>query len=321
MNDIEQQVAALISIGVRNAQENTPRTLQSRAGKLGPSDIGWCRQKATLMIRGVRATDSKPSWAAAVGTAIHEYVGTALAGQFPDWHVDSPATPNPRVTAVLDRIGVEVSGTPDIIAPDLNAVLDIKTVDGFTMVQRNGPSLNHRMQRHLYAMGAINLGLLDRERPVYVGNVYLDRSGKQADPYVTVEEFDPSLTDEINAWAEDVIYAAQHGEDASRDVAAAVCEKVCEFFTACRGALPARDGEPITDPSLVDAIHAYDEGRKLERRGAQMKRDAAAVLTGINGSDGQFQVRWVTIAGSEVPGYYRAESTRIDVRKVRGAAK
>jgi hypothetical protein len=100
-----------------------------------------------------------------------------------------------------------------------------------------------------------------------------------------------------------------------------VCEKVCEFFTACRGALPARDGEPITDPSLVDAIHAYDEGRKLERRGAQMKRDAAAVLTGINGSDGQFQVRWVTIAGSEVPGYYRAESTRIDVRKVRGAAK
>lgn len=78
-----------------------------------------------------------------------------------------------------------------------------------------------------------------------------------------------------------------------------------------------RDSEPITDPILIGAIDQYVEGRDMEKQGKRLKSEAAAVLDGINGSDGRFQVRWVTTPGSDVPGYYRNESTRIDVRKVR----
>ena len=314
--DLQQRMQALITIGIRNGQENSARTQQSRAGKLGPSDFGFCRQKAVLMTKGVAASDAKPMWAAAVGTALHTYIADILGEQFPDWIIEGRGH---KVTATLPRTGAEVSGTPDYIVPNENLLLDLKTADGLLTVQRQGPSLSHRMQRHLYAMGAIAAGLLDDTKPVFVGNVYVDRSGKDPDPYVTIEEFDPGFTDEIDSWVEDTIYAVRHDEDASRDVAAAVCEKICEFFTVCRGALPAHDSEPITDPTLVGAIDQYVEGRDMEKTGKRLKAEAAAVLDGINGSDGRFQVRWVTTPGSEVPGYFRRESTRIDVRKVRKA--
>jgi hypothetical protein len=311
---LQERMQALITIGIRNGQENDARTQQSRAGQLGPSDFGFCRQKAVLMTKGVSASDAKPMWAAAVGTALHAYVGGVLGAQFPDWIIEGRGS---KVTATLPRTGAEVSGTPDYIVPNENLLLDLKSADGLATVRRQGPSLNHKMQRHLYAMGAVAAGLLDGDRPVYVGNVYVDRSGKDADPYVTIEEFDPGFTDEIDSWVEDVIYAVRNGEDSNRDVAAAVCEKICEFYTACRGALPMRDSEPITDPTIIGAIDQYVEGRDMEKLGKRLKAEAAAVLDGINGSDGRFQVRWVTTPGSDVPGYYRNESTRIDVRKVR----
>lgn len=321
MNTIEQQqeiISTLIKVGMRSAQENDPRSLQSAAGQLGPSDIGFCKQKAALMTKGVKATDSKPMWAAAVGTAVHNWSGAALKKIYPDWIIPMPEDNGKyRVTATLPRTGAQITGTFDTIIPDMNAVLDTKTVDGFMQIIRYGTSLNHKMQRHLYALGAIDAGLVDPDRPILVGNVYLDRSGKNPDPYVLVEQFDPAFTDEIDAWVEDVIYAVTHGEDAEREIAPAVCERICEFYSVCRGGLPSADSEPITDTNLVQAIDMYVEGRKVEKQGAEMKKEAAAILDGINGSDGRFQVRWVETPASEVPGYTRSASRRIDVRPVR----
>ena len=53
------------------------------------------------------------------------------------------------------------------------------------------------------------------------------------------------LTDEIDSWVGDVIYAVKNNEDASRDIPAAVCERICSHFTACRGALETNDGAEL----------------------------------------------------------------------------
>jgi hypothetical protein len=294
---------------------NSSRSIQADEGRLGPSDIGFCRQKAALMTRGVEATDSQPKWAAAVGTAIHNYVEAAIKGMFPTWLVGS--IDKIRVTATLPS-GAEISGHPDIVIPQENTILDIKTVDGFQWVKREGTSQNHKFQRHLYALGAIQNGLLNSNETVYVGNIYFDRSGKEATPLVIVEELDPMLTDQIDAWVTDVIYAVRNNEDASRDIPAAVCERICGHFTACRGALDIHDGaELITDSELVSAIDMYTDARDMEKTAKQMKDEASSRLHGINGSTGKWQVRWVEVQPSRVEAFDKQGYARLDIRKQR----
>lgn len=295
--------------------DNSARSVQASEGRLGPSDIGFCRQKAALMVRGVEATDAPPKWAAAVGTAVHNYVEAAIKQMFPDWLMGS--IDDVTVTATLPS-GAQISGHPDIVIPSENTVLDIKTVDGFQWVKREGTSQQHKYQRHLYAMGCIAAGLFDPSKPIYVGNVYFDRSGKQPAPLVFVEEMDPMLTDEIDSWVGDVIYAVKNNEDASRDIPAAVCERICSHFTACRGALETNDGgELIIDTELVSAVDMYTEARGMEKTAKQMKEEASARLLGVNGSTGQWQVRWVEVQPSKVESFEKNGYSRLDIRKAR----
>jgi hypothetical protein len=197
-------------------------------------------------------------------------------------------------------------------------VLDIKTVDGFQWVKREGTSQNHKFQRHLYAMGLIQGGILNGEETVYVGNIYFDRSGKESHPLVIVEEMDVMLTDQIDSWVSDVIYAVKHGEDASRDIPAAVCERICSHFTACRGALETYEGgELIEDSGLVAAVDMYTEARNMEKTAKQMKEEASALLAGVNGTTGQWQVRWVEVQPTKVESFEKQGYSRLDIRKAR----
>jgi hypothetical protein len=304
-----------IQAALTSFMDNSPRSMQADEGRLGPSDIGFCRQKAALMVKGIEPTDSTPKWAAAVGTAVHNYVEAAIKGMFPDWLLGS--IDNLTVTATLPS-GAQISGHPDIVIPSANTVLDIKTVDGFAWVKREGTSQNHKFQRHLYALGCVQAGLFDKTKPVYVGNVYFDRSGKEATPLTIVEELDPMLTDEIDAWVTDVIYAVKNGEDASRDIPAAVCERICSHFTACRGALDTHEGgEPITDPELIAAVDMYTEARNMEKTAKQMKEEASTMLAGVNGSTGDWQVRWVEVQPSRVEAFDKQGYARLDIRKAR----
>ena len=304
-----------ISAALTAHMDNSARSVQASEGRLGPSDIGFCRQKAALMTRGVEATDSNPKWAAAVGTAIHNYVEAAIKQMFPEWLVGS--IDNMAVAAVLPS-GAIISGHPDIVIPDQNTVLDIKTVDGFAWVKREGTSQQHKYQRHLYAMGCIQAGIFDDSKPVYVGNVYFDRSGKEQQPLVIVEEYDPTLTDEIDSWISDVIYAVKNNEDASRDIPSPVCERICSHFTACRGGLAINDGgEQITDQTLTSAVDMYVEARNMEKTAKQMKDEASAILSGVNGTTGAWQVRWVEVQPSRVEAFDKQGYSRLDIRKTR----
>lgn len=304
-----------IDTAIKAYMDNSDRSIQASEGRLGPSDIGFCRQKAALMTKGVEATDSSPKWAAAVGTAIHNYTEAAIKEMFPNWILGS--IDNLKVTAILPS-GAEISGHPDIVIPEENTVLDIKTVDGFAWINRNGTSQQHKYQRHLYAMGCIEANIFDRSKPVKVGNVYFDRSGKEQKPLVIIEDMDYTLTNEIDAWVEDVVYAVKNNEDASRDVPAAVCEKICSHFTACRGELEIFEGgDIITDTETLTAIEMYVEAREIAKQAEQQKKEASARLYGINGSNGSHQVRWVEVAPTIVNSFQKDGYMRLDVRKVR----
>lgn len=133
-----------------------------------------------------------------------------------------------------------------------------------------------------------------------------------------MEEADWTLTDQIDSWVSDVIYAVKAGEDASRDIPAAVCERICDFFTVCRGSLEAHDGgEFIEDPQLVSAVKMFAEGRTLESEGKAMKDAAKEMLNGVNGTTGEWDVRWVEVAPTQVESFQRPGYTRLDVRKTR----
>lgn len=310
-----EKIQTLITDALRDHMDGAARSMQAAAGILGPSDIGFCRQKAALMTKGVAATDSPPKWAAAVGTALHDYIEAAIKESHPDWLLGS--IDKIKVTATLPS-GVEISGHPDIVVPSSNAVLDIKTVDGFQWVKREGTSLQHKYQRHLYALGLVQAGILDDSKPVLVGNIYFDRSGKEPEPLVLVEEMDPTLDPEIDSWVQDVIYAVKNNEDASRDVPAAVCERICGHFTACRGALETNDGgDFIEDPELLSAVDMYVQGRDMKKEGEAMQKAAQAMLSNVNGSTGTYQVRWVDVQPATVESFEKSGYRRMDVRKVR----
>lgn len=310
----QSDMQAILAADIRRYGENSPRTRQSREGVLGPSDIGFCRQKATLTTKGIQPTDEVSIAAAQIGTAVHSYVAVAFQIGHPSWIVEGD-----KVSATLPS-GAVISGTPDIIATDWNAVIDVKTVDGFEWIKREGASQNHKFQRHLYAMGAIQAGLIEDtdENPAYVGNLYIDRSGKQHEPMLIMERFDPSLTAEIDSWVTDVIYAVQHDEDAMRDIPAPVCEKICAFYTVCRGSLGTSDSDGlINDSTLVSAIDMYVEAREMGNQAEKMKKEAQAILSGINGSTGEYQVRWVDVAPTTVNSFDKQGYSRMDIRKVR----
>lgn len=304
------EIALIVNTAWKAKSDSTPRTLQSRAGLIGPSDLGFCRNKAALMGKGVNQSDSRSTTPADIGTAIHHWLEDALRAAFPSWQIER------RFTATFP-CGAQIAGSADIAITEWNAVLDIKTVDGFEKIKRYGVSQNHKMQRHAYALGAIQEGLLDDSQTVYVGNIYVDRSGEEPLPYVVYEEFDHAFTDVVDQWITDVIYAIQHDEDASRDIPAPVCERICEFYSVCRGDLPIAEPQFITDEDTRNAVRMYVEGREMAARGKKMQDQAKTALVGVNGSDGEWTVRWTSKAGSEVPGYYRAPSESIDVRRAR----
>ena len=313
---VEKDIQKALADAINDFGRQSPRTLQSKEGRLGPSDLGFCRNKAALMTKGVEQTDETPISAAQVGIAIHAYLAQVFEWANPDhWMTEQ------SITATFPS-GVEISGTADLILQDWNALIDAKTVDGFEWIRREGSSQNHKFQRHTYALGAVQAGLLKDDGTLLVGNLYIDRSGKEPEPLLIIEPFDPTLTVEIDSWIGDVIYAVQNGEDASRDIPAPVCEKICEFFTVCRGSLPVEEGlETIEDMERLAAVKMFVEGRDLEKTGAQMKREAGARLVDTNGTanvDGRiYTVRNTYVNPTTVQSFEKSGYNRLDVRAAR----
>ena len=287
--DIEE-LGELIAVSMKAYGERDARSVQSADGIIGMSDLGFCRQKALLMLRGIPQSDPDNITAAQIVTAIHDYYRKAMDDMFPDWIADK------KKLVCRFPSGYEVPGTPDLIVPEYNAIVDWKSVDGTQKIRRYGVSVSQRYQRFGYAHAAVQAGLLDPTRPIWVANYFIDRSAREKEPYFTFEQYDESLAIEIDEWISDVTYAAKQNEDASRDIPSPVCAMICSHFTVCRGGLEVHDGqEVIDDLETIKYIDMASDGREYKKLGDLMYEEARAALVGINGVTDTYQVRWVEV--------------------------
>jgi hypothetical protein len=329
LDALAKQVTDRLVGGLNEFSQTRERTGQGRAGYIGPSDLGFCRHKALLTMKQeerhpVATTGFDPedgsyveTWPADVGSAIHDWIEQAF--EEPDDVLTGRYIG--RVTATFPRSRATVSGTPDLVIPGMNLLLDVKSKNRLELARREGVTQNNVFQRHTYALGLIERGILTDDGSLLVGNVFFDRSGKDRRPWVTIDRFDPTLTDVVDQWIEDVIYARLHNEDASRDVPSSLCPYVCEFFQSCRGGVleDTHDPRRIDDPEAVRALALYAEGMALQREGKGLQDVAKTVLTGVSGvatlDDGtELQLRWTHVNATE---FKRSAYDKIDVRKVR----
>ena len=316
------EYAAWARLAMRHYDDNRPRSLQTKEHRLGVSDIGSCRQYATLLTKQTPFSDAPARGAAMLGTFIHEGIERVMAAADPEILVGA------EVKITLAN-GVELTGHPDRIDPGERSITDDKTVAALGDVRRNGPTDQQRWQVLMYALGAIQGGLLpDDGQPIIVRIVWWDRSGKEDEPYVwqqTIESRE-HLEVELGAaveWLSDVIYAVKNDEDASRDKPVDWCASSCPFYSMCR--LPDLPGvdELITDAEVVRAVESYRAGVALAKEADSLKDAGKAIFDGISGMirrpDGtMMRLRWITVGAKTIKEHERSPYRRLDLREVKG---
>lgn len=267
------------------------RSQQTDARQLGMSDLGGCREYVRRFTLNHPFTDAPKRLPAMLGTWIDSSLKDARKAANPSLIVDA------EVMLTLDLPGfpgLRIMGHPDEIDPDEPSVTDYKTKDndGLAYIRRAGTQLNHRYQRHLYYAACVESGLLPAEG--IVRNIYLDRSGKDPEPFVEQEPYDPAVVAEASDWLASVLYGVEHepNEVLTRDTPEPVCRDYCPFYTACRGFDYGGELEPVQ----VEAARIYLEADALVKKWEPVRAGAKAVLVGASGTlDG------ITVRSTEVP--------------------
>jgi hypothetical protein len=176
--------------GIRNAINNTPRSLQAR---IGPSEIGTpCDRKLGYKLTGTpEANATGDHWLATIGTAVHawlqEIFTMANAGQdAARWLTEF------RVNAGTIN-GQDLEGSCDLYDRVTATVVDWK-ICGKTSLDRyrkNGPGPQYRIQAHTYGTGWIR----SRNVPVdRVAIMFLPRNGPLTETVWWSEDHDPTIT-------------------------------------------------------------------------------------------------------------------------------
>lgn len=314
MTEQEQRLADVTYAAIQQATNSTARSQQQADFRLGVSNIGHCREYARRMVLQEPFSDVRDKTAAFLGTVVGAAVEAALAVDHPGWVFQAD---------VVFKIpsGGEIAGHPDIIIPFTEAtpefpqgIIDVKTRAELDSVKRNGPSMQQRFQKVAYASAAIDAGYLNPDETIWLYNLWVDRSGIEAQPYVHSEEYHPDMVTEIDQWIEDVKYAVTHGEEASRDPSREFCWAYCEYATACRGHDTDAEGL-LESPDVLAAVESYVEAGELEARAKRLKNGAKLLLRGVNGSTGTHTVRWVEV-GPAAFETVRDAYMRLDVRPV-----
>lgn len=311
MTPAEQALSRGIMVSLSEAMRAQPRSLQQQEYKMGVSDLGTCRERARHMIvQTPMDPRADHGWPAMLGQAVEDYVLDVLAQG--ENHLRDV-----EVVVTLPS-GLQVVGHTDWVLLGNNAVLDIKTTDGLYWPRQQGATLQQQFQRRLYAAGLLQAGVLSPDRPVLCGNVWFDRSGKEQEPWVEIEQYEPYMLQEVDDWLTDVVYAVEHDEEASKDRPYEWCEKACPFFSTCRGG-EEHVGGLIEDPdgAVDQAAAAYLEGSRLQKEGRYLQDQAKQVLTELNGATSGHTVKSTWVNEASVPETFRRGYWRLTVREKR----
>jgi hypothetical protein len=309
--DKDETELAQQAIGALNAYSSgSERSQQAGDFRVGVSDLGFCQEMTRRMIIQEPLTDERQYVEAFLGTAIGDHAEAALAATLPGLRRGTSVS----VHLEGDQGSYELPGHPDLLGDDI--VIDLKTAAGLEKVRRTGPSQQQLFQRHLYALGASQAGLLAVPlEQVRTANIWFDRSGADHTAFAHIDSYNPDVVKAATAWLDDVVYAVRHGEEAMREPAREFCERYCPRYTACR-ALDTDVRGLLADPDVLAAVDIYREAGVLEKQAHAMRTEAQIALKGVQGSTGDYTVRWVNIPEGHVS-YDRRAYLRLNVMRAK----
>ena len=297
---------------------HSERGEQAAEFRVGMSDLGYCSERTKRMLdhEVPEETDMLLAW---IGTVLGEGLEDALSK-----HLDTVVVTQAEVTTPLkgEHATYNVAGHPDIILPRRGVVLDGKTSYGLRLAERVGVDQQKQFQRHGYGYGAWlegYFGDLPLEE-VRVGNIWLDRSGKERRVHIQTEPFSDEVLADAARWLDETVYAFRHKQEAQKEPPREVCFATCGFYRVCRE--PETDVTGlIRDPWALEAIRMYYEGHEQEKQGKAKKNEAKSNLIGVSGSTGEFSLRWVEVDEVKVEGFTRARHARIDLKPIKRGKK
>ena len=347
MDEFEQLAANAVYGAIQNASNGTERSAQQQAFRLGMSNIGHCQQAAVYMIKQTPPSDVRDKSAAFFGTVAGAAIEAQMKLDHPDWLFQQD-------TVFAIPSGGELGAHPDIVIPadaaiskdefikrvrfhqareageiegpelpegHVQGVWDLKSKDKLDVIRKYGPSKQQVFQLTGYASSCIDAGLLDPEQPIWLSDVYFDRSGAQHEAYSFGWWYDPAVLNEIDDWIHDLKYATVNGTEASKDKPREWCWSWCEYATLCRGNDTDVEGL-IEDPEILSAVDLYANGLEMERTAKKMKDVAKlSIPAQLSGSTGTHNVRWVEIGPTVVAAGTRAGYRKLDIRPVPGPKK
>ena len=313
MNDDEKMLAETLYQGVMDYSNYSTRSMQAREFRVGVSDLGFCSERVRRMI-DQQVPDDTDALAAFIGTALGDHLEKVAAELWPEAIVQSEVT--------LHLEGEEgrtytLTGHPDCILPEQGILIDFKSTYGFAVVEKNGPTDSYQYQRHGYAKAAHDAGMfgdLPLEE-VRVANVWIDRAAIEKRLHVDMEPYDQRWVDQAGHWLDNVVYAVMQGEEASKEPPREMCAVACGFYATCR-AFDTDVSGLISDKVVLTAIDLYREGLDLEKQGRKLKDQAKQHLVGIEGSTGDYLVRWTHVNETVVPETVRRGYDKLEVRKM-----
>lgn len=256
---------------LRSASYDSPRSQQVA---LGWSEVAGCRAYIGFRLEGEWESDDTDDWRATVGHALHEFVGRHDKG------------------AEEREVETVYGGFPGHAdAVDAGSVTDYKfpTRAVSESVRRDPEALAQKMiQLHGYAAGLVAAGKLPPDCTVRLLVAPVD--GTYDDWWVHEEPFDQAIADAGVARVREVQETLARGLTPPRDMPFSWCERFCEFFTTCRGALGAPSDEPITDPELAAQVRLYGElGEEMSPK-TKLRKQIAAEIRGLHGRAGDWRI-------------------------------
>jgi hypothetical protein len=188
---------------LRNGINANPRSAQRR---IGPSEIGIACSRALIhKLLKHEEPARAAAWKPAVGTALHTQVEewfNAVAqtdAQYGRWLTEQ------RVT-VGTIGGEEITGSTDLWDEWSHAVIDHKFVGKTSLrnYRANGPSLQYRVQGHLYGRGWANAG----KNPDIIMIAFVPRDGELDETYFWWEQYNPFIAEAALNRANNLLAAA-----------------------------------------------------------------------------------------------------------------
>lgn len=269
---------------------------RSQQVQLGPSELGSCREYVRNVLAGAPRQDDE-GWptAAVVGTLVGDYM-EATAAEYLGARTQVP------ITTLLPN-GLSVAGHADMIFEDRNQLADCKSKDGFSTIDRDGPSMENLIQVSIYTLGCVQNGYLTEGAEAVL--VYVDRSGENQtlrEHVVTWEEvlnYVDICVDRLN----EVLDAQDHIDKGEVEYARTLRDKTPPFCYSERVMCPFRDlcwqgsewvpDEQITDEETIETVARYVAARQSESDAKGERAWLKEKLRGVSGmTPNGYSVTW-----------------------------